>query len=164
MFEQTGQMSYNSKKNRIFAKTNKDCNMNINIEERVLKAQELFASGYSCSQAVAVAYSDVCGVDEAFMAQISMPFGGGIARMHEVCGCVCSMALLSAFMVPAPNPQDITQVQKNRMLTKSMAERFRQEYGDIVCRNLLQNRGKHSCADFVAFAARVVGEAMSSEQ
>ena len=138
--------------------------MNINIEERVLKAQQLFASGYSCSQAVAVAYSDVCGVEEAFMAQMSMPFGGGIARMHEVCGCVCGMALLSAFMVPAPDPQDITQVQKNRMLTKAMAERFRQEYGDIVCRNLLQNKEKHSCADFVAFAARIVGEAVSSEQ
>ena len=45
-----------------------------------------------------------------------------------------------------------------------MAERFRQEYGDIVCRNLLQNKEKHSCADFVAFAARIVGEAMAEQE
>ena len=138
--------------------------MNVNIEERVHKAQQLFASGYSCSQAVVVAYSDVFGVDESFMAQLSMPFGGGIARMHEVCGCVCGMALLSAFIVPAPNPHDMVQVQKNRALVKAMAERFRQEYGDIVCRNLLQNKEKHSCADFVAFAARIVGEAMAEQE
>ena len=138
--------------------------MNVNIEERVLKAQQLFASGYSCSQAVVVAYSDVFGVDESFMAQLSMPFGGGIARMHEVCGCVCGMALLSAFIVPAPNPHDMVQVQKNRVLVKAMAERFRGEYGDIVCRNLLQNKEKHSCADFVAFAARVVGEAVAEQE
>lgn len=138
--------------------------MNINIEERVSKAQELFASGYSCSQAVAVAYSDVCGVEEAFMAQMSMPFGGGIARMHEVCGCVCAMALLSSFIEPAPDPKDIMQVQKNRELVRKMSEKFRAQYGDIVCRNLLQNKEKHSCADFVAFAARIVGEAMVEQE
>ncbi|MBR4301809.1 MAG: C_GCAxxG_C_C family protein, partial [Bacteroidales bacterium] len=61
-------------------------------------------------------------------------------------------------------PHDMVQVQQNRALVKAMAERFRGEYGDIVCRNLLQNKEKHSCADFVAFAARIVGEAVAEQE
>ena len=33
--------------------------MQINIEERVARARELFLEGYNCAQAVVMAYSDV---------------------------------------------------------------------------------------------------------
>lgn len=138
--------------------------MKVNIEERVEKARKLFENGYSCSQAVFVAYADVFNIDAAFASQLSGPFGGGIARMHEVCGCVCAMVLSSAFILPAPDPKDILQVQKNRQLARSMSDEFRNEYGDIICRNLLQNKEKHSCKDLVVFATRVVGEEINKTE
>ena len=64
--------------------------MKVNVEERSERARELFKNVYSCSQAVLVAYADVFNIDASFAAQLASPFGGGIARMREVCGCVCN--------------------------------------------------------------------------
>lgn len=138
--------------------------MKVDVKERIETAKELFKNGYSCSQAVMMAYADVCNIAPEFASQISSPFGGGIARMHEVCGCVCSMALVAGFIEPAPNPKDLPQVQKNRALTRSLAEKFRENHGDIVCRNLLQNKEQHSCTDYVAFSAEAIGLAINEKE
>ena len=138
--------------------------MKVDVNERIETSKQLFKSGYSCSQAVMMAYADICNMDSEYAAQLSFPFGGGIARMHEVCGCVCAMALVAGFIEPAPNPKDLTAVQKSRTLTRSMAEKFREKHGDIVCRNLLQNKEQHSCIEYVAFAAETIGLAINEKE
>ena len=52
--------------------------------EHGMYAAELFLKGYNCAQAVAVAFSDVTGLDEAFSAKMASSFGGGMGRMREV--------------------------------------------------------------------------------
>lgn len=52
------------------------------------KAKQYFQSGYNCSQAVAMAFSDLIGMDEKAIARIVSGFGGGVGRMREVCGAV----------------------------------------------------------------------------
>ena len=138
--------------------------MKVDVKERIETAKELFKNGYSCSQAVMIAYADVCNISPEFASQISFPFGGGIARMHEVCGCVCSMALVAGFIEPASDPKDLVQVQKSRTLVRSLAEMFREKHGDIICRNLLQNKEQHSCIDYVAFSAEAIGLAINEKE
>ena len=58
------------------------------------RARELFLQGYNCSQAVVCAFEDVTGLDRDTSARLASSFGGGLARMREVCGTVSGAALV----------------------------------------------------------------------
>lgn len=154
--------------------------MDINIEERVQRARDLHAEGYNCSQAVFLAYSDLFGIDKQFAAVISAPLGGGIGRLREVCGSVCAMSLLAGQIVPVYDPADKDAKARNYALVQEFANKFREKNGAIVCRELLglnkteqteeQDFGRittkyqrKSCREYVADAARIVGEKLIEE-
>ena len=69
-------------------------------------AAQLFVGGYNCAQAVAVAFSDVTGLDEKFSAKIASSFGGGMGRMREVCGAVSGMLLVAGHLYGYDGPND----------------------------------------------------------
>ena len=56
------------------------------------RAKEYFLAGYACSQAVALAFSDVMGMEEESIIKIMLPFGGGLGRLRLTCGAVSGMA------------------------------------------------------------------------
>ena len=58
------------------------------------KAQELFCKGCNCAQAIVLAFKDKLDVDELTLKKVSSSFGGGVARLREVCGCVSGMAIV----------------------------------------------------------------------
>ena len=72
--------------------------MNMDIEARVRRAEELFHEGYNCSQSVVLAFADLTGVDEAMLEKISIGLGGGVGRLREVCGAVSGMAMVAGFI------------------------------------------------------------------
>ena len=59
---------------------------------RAERAKEYFQQGYACSQAVALAFSDLMNVGEEEIAKIMLPFGGGLGRLRLTCGAVSGMA------------------------------------------------------------------------
>ena len=81
--------------------------MNMDIEARVRRAEELFHEGYNCSQSVVLAFADLTGVDEALLEKISIGLGGGVGRLREVCGAVSGMAMVAvaAMLNPGITPQ-----------------------------------------------------------
>ena len=147
--------------------------MEIDVEARANRAKELFLEGYNCTQSVALAYADVAGIDEALLATIAAPFGGGMGRLREVCGAVSGMTLLAGFLSPCPSADDTTAKKANYALVQSFAEEFRKMNGAIVCRTLLgldctkdeptpsprtsEYYKKRPCADLVYDAALIVG-------
>ena len=46
---------------------------------RAERAKEKFLQGYNCSQAVALAFADMTGLNEEQIAKATLPFGGGLA-------------------------------------------------------------------------------------
>ena len=72
--------------------------MNMDIEARVRRAEELFHEGYNCSQSVVLSFADLTGVDEALLEKISIGLGGGVGRLREVCGAVSGMAMVAGFI------------------------------------------------------------------
>ena len=106
-------------------------------EDRQQKAMELFKSGYSCSQAVAVAFADVMGMDENQVARLSSPFGGGFGRMREVCGCVSGMGFVLGALYGFDDASDARAKALIYERTQAVAGRFKDECGSIVCRELL---------------------------
>lgn len=127
------------------------------------KARELFFSGCNCSQSVAAAFCDEIGLDETLVKRLAIGFGGGIGRMREVCGTVSGMA----FVLSAVYDENRAQIYKR---IQDVAGKFREQYGSIVCRELLgidkkadlspipdkrtaEYYKKRPCPEMIAFAA-----------
>lgn len=102
------------------------------------KAMELFTRGYNCAQAVAVAFSDVTGLNEKDSARMVAGFGGGVGRLREVCGAVSGMVFVLSYLYgyDEPNPQAQKVLYEE---VQGLAEQFRAQNGSIVCREILKN-------------------------
>ena len=70
------------------------------IEDRAARARQNFLDGYNCCQAVLLAFRDIWGADDGILAAMTSGFGGGMARMREVCGTVSAMCIAAGFMIP----------------------------------------------------------------
>lgn len=143
-------------------------------EERALRAKEHFNQGYNCAQSVALAYADITSLDEQMVAKITASFGGGMGRLREVCGAVSGMAFVASFISPCPTADDAEAKKANYALVQEFAEKFREQNGAIVCRQLLglekpkdeptpsprtaEYYRKRPCAEYVYDAALIVGE------
>ena len=148
--------------------------MRVDINERVETARNYFLEGYNCAQSIALAYHDVMGIDKELSATMAAPFGGGMGRLREVCGTVSGMFMVAGFIAPNAQPNDTANKKSCYALVQSLAERFREENGSIVCRELLgltqqkddptpsprteEYYHRRPCAEYVAIAARILGE------
>lgn len=116
------------------------------MESRVEKAAELFESGYNCAQSVFAAYADLFGMDRETALKISCPMGGGVGRMRELCGTVCSMSMLSGLKGGNTDPQNEEAKKEAYELVRKMAAEFKAENGTIICRELLGIEGMEESA------------------
>ena len=151
--------------------------LQINVQERVERAQNYFKAGYNCAQAVVMAFDDVMQMTPDELARLAAPFGGGMGRMREVCGTVSGMAFLAGAIKPSADPSNLEERKENYALVQKFADGFRQENGDIVCRRLLgleplaeraetampsartaEYYRKRPCSEYVGCAARIVAE------
>ena len=101
------------------------------------KAKALFESGYNCAQAVFCAFEDVTGLDGDTAAKIASSFGGGLARMREVCGAVSGAAMVLGTVFGYSDPKAAEAKRAHYHLIQDFAKIFREEKGSIICRELL---------------------------
>ena len=142
--------------------------------EHSMYAAELFVKGYNCAQAVAVAFSDVTGLDEKLSAKMASSFGGGMGRMREVCGAVSGMLMVAGLLYGYDTPVEGGPIA-HYSLVQELAGKFREEAGSIVCRELLKNPPSdpkptprteefykvRPCARFVVLAAKILDDYIS---
>ena len=107
--------------------------------DRGTKAAELFLNGYNCAQAIAVAFSDVTGLDKDFSARMASSFGGGMGRMREVCGAVSGMLMVAGLLYGYDTPSDDVSKKSHYTLVQELAGQFRERNGSIICREILKN-------------------------
>lgn len=100
-------------------------------------AEELFREGYNCSQAVLIAFEDKTGLDRKTAAMLSSSFGGGLARMREVCGAVSGAAMVLGLLKGFSDPKDFSAKSSHYRLVQEFARRFKEENGSVICRELL---------------------------
>ncbi|WP_170138003.1 C-GCAxxG-C-C family protein [Anaerobacterium chartisolvens] len=139
-------------------------------------AIDLFKKGYNCSQAVLAAFCDELDIDFDTALRISAPFGGGMGRMREVCGAVSGMFMAAGMKYGYCDPEDSQAKAEHYKLIQSLASKFKEENGSIICRELLglgtkvdgpvpeertkEYYKKRPCAELVGFAAQITGELM----
>ena len=149
-------------------------------EERGARAREFFLQGYNCCQAVLMAFADILeaeGFDERMVKTIGSGFGGGFARMREVCGSFSGCTVMAGVIRPAVTP-GMEGRKANYALVQDMAAAFKERNGgSIVCADLLGLRErrpeppapserteeyyrKRPCPEIIRNAAIVVAEKM----
>ena len=154
---------------------------NFDPEERGARARDYFLQGFNCCQAVLLAFSDVLEANRQatpeLLTVIGSGFGGGFARLREVCGSFSACTMLAGFMLPA-NEKDMQTRTANYALVQEMAAAFRERNGgSIVCRELLEMQErqpegpapsartaeyykKRPCPEIIKNAATIVAEKM----
>ena len=137
-----------------------------------MKAAELFLSGYNCSQAVVVAFSDLTGLDIQVSAKLASSFGGGMGRMREVCGAVSGMLMVAGLLYGYETPGDDVSKKAHYTRVQYLAGKFREQVGSIVCREILKNPpsdpnpsprtaeyyAKRPCARMVLLAGQILDD------
>lgn len=107
------------------------------MKDHADRARELFESGYNCAQAVLCAFTDVTGLDMDTSARIASSFGGGLARMREVCGAVSGAAMVLGMVRGYSDVKDLQAKPAHYRLIRAFADAYREENGSIICRELL---------------------------
>lgn len=144
------------------------------ITSRAEQAKFYFTQGYNCAQSVYMAFADLFGMDTKQAAIIAAPLGGGMGRLREVYGACSASFLIAGLANPCDNPIDTKSKKECYAMVQRLAERFREENGSIICRELLglgekkesptpslrttEYYKKRPCAELVYLAALNVGK------
>ena len=104
--------------------------------DRVQKAEELFKSGYNCSQSVIGAVCDDLGLDFDTAMKLSEGFGGGMGRMRLTCGAVSGMVMAVGMVMSRGNTAGDTRPEVYAKVHE-LADKFSAENGTIICSQLL---------------------------
>lgn len=142
----------------------------MNYEER---AMQNFLNDCNCAQSVLLAFSDLTDLDEATAMRIASGFGGGMARMREVCGAVSGMFMAAGLLYGASS-LSYEEKSAHYLRLQALAGEFREKNGSIICRELLSGTHtdgsplperrtaeyykKRPCAALVADAARILAQ------
>ncbi|MDE6274083.1 MAG: C-GCAxxG-C-C family protein [Clostridiales bacterium] len=138
-------------------------------------AKNYFLSGYNCSQAVVLAFSDRLGLPEEKLLALSLPLGGGMGRLRQTCGGVSGAVICLGLLFEGKSKSEMYA------LVQEFARRFIDRNGSINCGELLsgahvvadtspnaeertpQYYKKRPCADLVYDAAEIL-ETLCNEQ
>ncbi len=101
------------------------------------KAEELFKQGYNCSQSVFCAHCEKFGIDFETGLKLTSSFGGGMGRLREVCGAVTAMFMLLGLKEGYTSFDDDNIKEKHYAKVQALANKFKDEFGSIICRELL---------------------------
>lgn len=105
----------------------------MNAEE---KALEYFHKGFNCAQSVFASFAEEVGMSEKSALLFSSAFGAGLGRMRGTCGAFAGLCMVAGFCKGnlTGNPEDKEEIFS---LTRALADEFKQEFGTLICRELL---------------------------
>ncbi len=139
-------------------------------------ARAYFEEGYSCSQAVFLAFTDVTGLDRETSLRISSSFGGGMGRLREVCGALAAAFMALGAAEGYTDPADTAAKTYHYERVQELGLSFKRRYGTLLCRELLEldvvhdlpepeertkeYYKKRKCGDYVEHAAELLDKCL----
>ncbi len=111
----------------------------IDLMTRSEKARQFFEEGYNCSQSVVLAFEDLFDMDRDTLLRLASPFGGGLGRLRQTCGCVSGMAMAAGVLYGYSDPKARDKKADLYALIQQLAAEFEKENGSINCRQLLSS-------------------------
>ena len=129
--------------------------------------------GYSCSQAIAMAFSDLIdALDENELSRLASPFGGGFAKQASLCGCVSGMGIVWGFLFGKDDPRLKVDIYRESAV---LSDAFKEKYGSIDCRDiwteypgndakpLPEGYKKMHCSEYVKGAAELLEQYLNDK-
>lgn len=102
---------------------------------RAEQAKHNFLGGYTCAQAVLLAFADALSDDAETLKKISRPFGGGMGRLRLTCGGVSGGVMALGLFFP-----DLSKSELYALVQK-YARRYAARFGSCICGELLSGAG-----------------------
>jgi C_GCAxxG_C_C family probable redox protein len=100
------------------------------------KAEDRFAQGFSCAQAVFSAVADTHGLPTETALRVASAFGGGIARRGEACGAFTG-AMMALGWGCGHSTNDDPSKERTYAIANELASRFTVAHGSLRCRDLI---------------------------
>lgn len=107
-------------------------------------ARQNFLAGYSCSQAVILAFEDLLPLSHDELSSLASSFGGGMGRLREVCGAFSACNMVLGLLYGYSTPETGERKAELYARVQALAKRFEAENGSIVCREILGLTERHS--------------------
>jgi len=135
-----------------------------------VQVKELFESGYNCSQSVFCVFCEEVGMDFEQGFKLTSSFGGGMGKLREVCGAVTAMFMIAGLKCGYTSNNDDEVKTEHYRLIQSLADKFKQKFGTIICRELLnlpsdghvpakrteEYYKTRPCEDFIVYAVNLI--------
>ena len=102
----------------------------------------------SCAQTLAVAYSDLVGMEQDRALQLTEGFGSGMGK-RQTCGAVTVMLMLAGLAGKGSRCEGLMNA-------------FEKELGSTMCRDLMESHGPDHCPDCLRCAGRLLNERVFS--
>jgi len=103
-------------------------------------AKSYFYKGYSCSQAIALAFKEYMpNIDEKTILKISSPFGGGLGRLRQTCGAFTSICLVLGYIY-GNDSSDIKKKEEIYKHVQELSKSFIKEFGTLSCKQILKEK------------------------
>ncbi len=99
------------------------------------KAEANFRSGYNCTQAIVLAFSEDLNADTETLLAAAHPFGGGMGRMRLTCGAVSGAVMCLGLFFPSLEKSELYK------LVQEFCRRFQNKNGSVICGELLSGAG-----------------------
>lgn len=134
-------------------------------KSRIDIAVENHKNGYNCAQAVACAYSDLVGIDEATVFKMSEGFGAGIAGTGGICGSVSAMVMLAGLLNSSGKAGGGTKGATYK-LSKKLIEEFESMNTTSLCDVLKGKNGQgviRSCTGCVEDCSAIIEKVLFNE-
>lgn len=104
---------------------------------RYEQAEQYFKEGYTCSQSVVLAFSDLVDIKKEELLKLSLPLGGGLGRLRLTCGAVSGIALIVGLLFSSNNFDEENKLYVYSIV-QELVKRFEKEKGTINCKELLE--------------------------
>ena len=119
------------------------------IEER---SSDFHAKGCNCCQSVLCTLGEYTGLDELTAIRTGYGFGGGMLT-GNVCGAVTG-AMMAIGLACTTGADPAEEKPRAVALCEQLQERFREEYGTLLCADILREHEHDLCDACIAFGAR----------
>lgn len=128
------------------------------MTDRIEAAIKNYRNHCNCSQSILCAWADKLNMNETSIYRLSEGFGAGMG-MHETCGAIIAiLAILSYHCSDGDLGNGKTKAQTYRLMQET-AERFKNKYSSITCRELLELRKKQEAQTGVKTCEAVIRSA-----
>ncbi len=101
------------------------------------EALKYFKEGFSCSQAVLRVFAKDFGLNDEQSLRIAGSFGGGVARMSQMCGAVSGALMVIGLKYGKTEASDDQQKEINYKAAQQFAAEFKKKNKSLMCSDLL---------------------------